>query len=555
MNAPAPVMLEQADGPKDPARNRSALQAWLAVTAIVLTSLLVTIAAMRHTSPTFDEITTGPGGARGFHTGTFDMMPDFPPVMQYLYGLPVYLSRPNYPAEVRTDTVPHRYVYAQQFMYDNGNDPERITFRTRLVASACAALLILLTFLFARAYFGTGAALLAASLVAFLPDVLAHGGIAYNDIAIAPAFLAALWAVDAGLRRPAAWRGILAGALVSLAVGIKHSALILGPVAIALILLETASRIQRRELRVWAPRFAIVLIAAALTGYLFQVLLYRGDFSLSYLRASTMAAQAHIESGHGVAAYLLGTMTREAPWYYYPVTFLYKTSVALHLLMLIALVGAIAAAPSMKWREVAASSLRAPVIALLLFGAVLLRANLVIGFRYALPLLPIICVLVAAGAMYVWRTASTIVRAMIVLLPAAAAASSLAYYPHFVAYTSEYNTEPELGYTVFVDSSLDWGQGLLALRDWMREENVESVYLSYFGSAVPAGYGIRYEPLISFFPLRPPPEPSAEKPRYVAISATNLVGLYFTQDVFAQFRRIQPYRVLGHSMFIYEVPE
>ncbi len=29
-----------------------------------------------------------------------------------------------------------------------------------------------------------------------------------------------------------------------------------------------------------------------------------------------------------------------------------------------------------------------------------------------------------------------------------------------------------------VDSNLDWGQGLLELRDWMEEHDVERVYLS-----------------------------------------------------------------------------
>ena len=28
------------------------------------------------------------GGARGYHAGSFDLMSDFPPLMQFLYGLP-----------------------------------------------------------------------------------------------------------------------------------------------------------------------------------------------------------------------------------------------------------------------------------------------------------------------------------------------------------------------------------------------------------------------------------------------------------------------------------
>ena len=114
---------------------------------------------------------------------------------------------------------------------------------------------------------------------------------------------------------------------------------------------------------------------------------------------------------------------------------------------------------------------------------------------------------------------------------------------------SEYVT---LGYSVFVDSSLDWGQGLLELRDFMREEGVDRVWLSYFGSALPEGYGIDYVPLPSFFPLLKTPAAGPE-PRFAAISATNLVGLYFGADPFGGLRNRPPYRVLGHTVFIYEV--
>jgi hypothetical protein len=518
---------------------------------IVLLSGGATMAAMRNTSPTFDEITTMTGGARGLHTGDFSMMPDFPPLMQYLYGLPVYLSRPAYPAEVRQDTTPNRYAYAREFLYQVGNDPERIVFLGRLVAALCVVTLVLVTFAFTRHYYGAGAALMAASLVAFLPDVLAHGGVAYNDLPVALAFLAAVWSLDSALRDPAPARGLAAGALVSLAVGVKHSGLVLGPVALVLLALELGVRWQRRELRAALPRLGAMIALAVLAGYLVQVALYRGDFTLAHLRVSTQAAQGHIQGGHGVAAYLLGQFWREAPWYFYPVAFLYKTSVALHILLVIALFGASRRLRSTRWTELWSAPARAPIVALILFSAVLLQANLTIGFRYALPALPLICILVAAGVAHVWQASSRLLRAAMVALIVWSAVSALAYYPHFLAYTSEYEGDPDRGYSVFVDSSLDWGQGLLALRRFMQDEGIDRIYLSYFGSASPAGYGIKYVPLPSFFPL-PEQKPAGEEPRFAAISATNLVGLY-VGDVFARLRQSEPYRVLGHTMFVYRV--
>src|SRR5690606_1042366 len=117
----------------------TAARARLILAAIVLVSCGTIVLAMRRTSPTFDEITTMAGGARGWHTGSFDMMENYPPLTQMLYGLPVALMKPNYPAEVRQDAVPNRYAYAQDFLYRTGNDPERVAFRARLVAAGFAA--------------------------------------------------------------------------------------------------------------------------------------------------------------------------------------------------------------------------------------------------------------------------------------------------------------------------------------------------------------------------------------------------------------------------------
>jgi hypothetical protein len=188
--------------------------AWL-LAAVCIISTVATVAAMRRTSPTFDEIVLFTAGARGFHNGgTFDLAPDHPPLMQYVYGLPVFLSQPNYPSEAGQDTRPvgYRYRYAAQTLYDSGNDPRKMTWLGRLPAAVFVLLLILATYSFTRRRFGTSAALIAAVLVAFLPDVLAHGGVAYNDLPLAFAYLLSVWALDDVIRAPTWQRGILAGA-------------------------------------------------------------------------------------------------------------------------------------------------------------------------------------------------------------------------------------------------------------------------------------------------------------------------------------------------------
>jgi hypothetical protein len=143
-------------------------------------------------------------------------------------------------------------------------------------------------------------------------------------------------------------------------------------------------------------------------------------------------------------------------------------------------------------------------------------------------------------------------RGLAVALVVLFGASSLSYYPFFLSYVSEYGPGRDRGDLVLLDSSLDWGQGLLALRDFMQQESIESVYLSYFGSADPAGYGIDYVPLASFFPLDARPAPPST-PQWAAISATNLHGIYLGGDVFADLLARTPERVLANTIFLYRL--
>ena len=80
----------------EPARTGASRLPMLLLILIALISTVATIAAMRRTSPTFDEVVLYTAGARGYNNGgTFDLAPDHPPLMQYIYGLPVYLAGPE----------------------------------------------------------------------------------------------------------------------------------------------------------------------------------------------------------------------------------------------------------------------------------------------------------------------------------------------------------------------------------------------------------------------------------------------------------------------------
>lgn len=536
---------------------RRGIELALLVALLVFTGTTIAL-AMRQTSTTFDEIVMMAGGARGYETGKWNIAPEHPPLTQYLYGLPIYLAQPSYPDESEVpastqDAMGYRYLYAQQFFWRSGNDPERLAFLGRLPAVLMALLLVAAVYGFARTSAGGAAGLLAALFVAFTPDVLAHGGVAYNDVPIAVAILAALWAGDRAIRDPGVARGLLAGALVAVALGIKNSAVALAPMLVILLILEL---VQRTNDRSWQRGILAAGGATLVAAYLTLVVVYRGDLTLEEYRYSLDFAFGHV-SGN-VPAYLLGTRAEGGFWYYFPVAFLFKTSAAFHVLGVVAAATlAYSARGTASGRAFARSPLRAPMVGVAVFAVLLLTARLNIGFRYALPVIPMLSVIVAAGVVRAWRIATPGLRALIVLAVAWTAVHPLSYYPHFLTYISEYGPGRDHNYRVLADSNVDWGQGLLALRDFMEAEGIDRVRLSYFGSALPDGYGIEYEPLLSFFPLRRlrPPSDSTAVPEWMAVSATNLAGVYFNNDPFRALRGIRPDHVVANSIYLYRMVE
>jgi predicted membrane-bound dolichyl-phosphate-mannose-protein mannosyltransferase len=534
-------------------------KAWWRSTRVLLALILLvsggaTMLAMRRTSTTFDEIVMIAGGARGYHSGQWTIAPEHPPFTQYMYGFLPFVAGVNYPDESTTPPevqaqMGYRYRYAQVFFWGTANNPERIAFLGRLPSMLCALLLATLAFVFVRRAYGDRAGLMAAAFVAFLPDLLAHGGVAYNDVPITLAYFFALWRIDEAVRKPSTARALGAGAAIGLALGIKNSAVALAPAAVLLLLAEG---VVRRTDRDWWKRVVPAVALTAVAVYLTLVLIYRGDFALKEYQYALSFVFKQVTTTRA-PSFLLGKVSTEGFWYYFPVAFLYKTSAGLHILLALSVIYFGSHVKSVQ--QLLRSPLRMPAIGALVFAALLLRSQLNIGFRYAMPLLPLIAVITAVGAAKIWESNWRQLRIVVTAASALLIVFPLTYYPNFLTYVSEYGPNRDRNYEVFADSSLDWGQGLLLLRDFMREHNVDRVYLSYFGSAWPAGYGIDYLPLFSFFQLpNPKPEPNRAPPRYAVISATNLTGTYFIGgDPFKQFREREPAYVLGHSLYVYEV--
>jgi hypothetical protein len=94
------------------------------------------------------------------------------------------------------------------------------------------------------------------------------------------------------------------------------------------------------------------------------------------------------------------------------------------------------------------------------------------------------------------------------------------------------------------------------LRNYLNKHDIESVYLSYFGTASPLAYDVP----CTLLPSRSVPIKTEElsvppKPGYYAISLTNLripvPG--HTSNYYGYFSEREPKARIGNSIYLYEV--
>jgi hypothetical protein len=191
----------------------------------------------------------------------------------------------------------------------------------------------------------------------------------------------------------------------------------------------------------------------------------------------------------------------------------------------------------------------------LLFFSVLGHKN--IGVRYILFAYPLMAVWIARlpGA---WRQCSErlmpVLRATVAVCCLWLALVVLLAWPDYLPFFNVPSGGPAAGHRHLLDSNLDWGQDLIALRDYTIDRHIESLDLAYAGWARPEYYGIRYRPFLG-----------EARGSHVAISANLLWGrMYFMNgsgywptnaQIFARFRNVPPDAILGHTIYVFRSPQ
>ncbi len=571
---------------------------WLILMCFCMLFMTQTILSLRDKSGTFDETAHLPAGYLHLRFGDYSFNPSHPPLVKMLAAVPLLFMEVKMPPEGERFTD---FRSAQRFLYEV-NDADRLLFLGRLAVLPLALLLGCIIFLWTKQLFGRAAASFALFLYSFEPNILAHAGLVNTDFGAACFIFLAIYAFHRLVHRVSPLHLLGAGLALGLAWLTKFSTLTLLPMLVVLgIGVSVVPHTIALQLCGLAPRQVtartgkLLLLGAVLVGmglvaygtiwaaYRFRYggsalpgQAYQGPWSqylpeqpaikqlILWMWEARALPEAYlygfltvIRSLNRDSVFLLGRLSVDGGgwWYYFIVTYMLKTPLPLLFLLLMA---PVALRPLWRKDPVAVLCLVVPVM--VYFGiASVSRLN--IGHRHILPIYPFLFVM--AGSLVPWlRRQRVLVGGVVGVIAAWYVVSSVATFPHYLAYFNELAGGPEHGYKYLVDSNLDWGQDLKGLKRYMDAQGIERVWLSYFGSARPEYYEIAYDYLPSYiiwdaqhvrddvfrFDILPPLRGT------VAISATNLHGVYFPSgktDYFAFYRNQTPIAKIGYSIFIY----
>ena len=511
---------------------------WLIAVLIAVLHGVMAVTAVNTKSPTFDEPQHLTAGYSYWVANDFRLDPENGNLPARWAALPLLWSHPNFVSlndrgwqradEGRT---------GHQFFYEVGNDPDQILGQARMMMSIFGAALCLLIFRCAREFFGVVGGLLAESVAAFDPNFLANSPLVASDVPAAFFFTAAVWTSWRLLQTISPATLTIAALSLSGLFLTKFSAPIVLPVVGMMSILQILSQRQisvrfgrfrieltRRLQKICAITASWIILAATVFFAIWLAFSFRysawtnndsthentkwhwnylvedgGTFegAVSFARTHHVLPEGYL---YGLAYVHKHQIDRSAfldnEWSivgfssFFPRAFIYKTPLSFLCLLALALYAVIASRRSWK-----IENLVHPLWAFgFVYGAFAVTAQLNIGHRHILPIYPALFIGCGAVVYLLRQNRRTIFIAAVAILFLWQIGESFAIRPNYLAYFNEVAGGPARGYEHLVDSSVDWGQDLPALKRWLDAHPAivdgKPLYLAYFGTADPCAYGI-----------------------------------------------------------------
>ncbi|MCL4858819.1 MAG: glycosyltransferase family 39 protein [Caldilineaceae bacterium] len=540
---------------------------WLLLVAGLAVMAAQLLVASPQKSAAFDEQYHLAAGYSYLRTGDARLATTHPPLMGLLAATAL-LGRDDValPLDHPAWAAGDRFLFSDIFLWEANANPHGLLVAARRPIMAVGLLLAVAIFFWARRMVGVAGGWMALLLVIFDPNLLGNARVVTTDLGLSCFLLLALWQLWRWLEQRSWINLVLAGLCAGLALSAKYTGLFVAPAMLLVALIyppaNPGDTLVRRLgglalmaaaalVMVWTLYgFAVGPVQLGELSVIAPAPFYWQQLYNTFFRIISLQGDRY--------DFFWGEAANHGWWYYFPVALAVKTPLPL---LILAAWGLWIAPRRVGWRR--SSVLWATP---LLFLALGLSGVLTIGYRHILPAIPflILSAAYAAPAGNPIRPAGQARRpaaVVVALLVLWHVAGSLRIFPHQESFFNELAGDWYHWSNLLVDSNLDWGQDLPALRTVMAERGINEVNLAYFGKAAPEAYGVAYRPLYGYLRFVEGPELSAynpytPEPGWYAISATSLrLGLHQadTVDLYAFFRPRRPDARAGYSIYLYHI--
>ncbi len=504
-------------------------------------------------SLTVDEPSHIISGLNAWRNGEFKQHDDNPPLLR------LWLTLPVRDAEWQFEKIHDHAVTGIR------PDPEALAWRVRGMNALLGLAMGAVLWLAVRQFYSEGAANVALALYAFSPAMVGNFSMATHDGAATLLTFAVAWQLIRWRRDPSRRRTVLFGVLLGVHLMAKFSALPTFALAmgLALVLKPEGWSLRPREWN-WGKALALAGVAFLVVwgSYFFHVSrveLRDGRMTMNFpnypealvrevpvrMNATLYVPVAEMATGvmnmihnsrYGYPSYLLGEYYFAGRPAFFPTVMVLKWPTTI--LLLAAGTGALA----LLQRRALPRGVGLMLLFPALYFALAMISNMNFGDRHILPVYPFLLMLAAST----WQRAKQkrlLAMALLAVL-ALQAADALRYAPDYLSYFNPF-VRSETAWQLLGDSNVDWGQGLLALREYERTHRAESIHVAYQSSLH-----------LSVYALRSRRFAESERPTGTVVVSAALLNGYWIDDHDA-YRWVLAYprkAILNHTLHVFEVP-
>lgn len=501
----------------------------LAALLLLLMGLLAGGAALRE-SITVDEVAHIGAGVSYLQKLDLRMNLEHPPLAKALAAIPLVLSGVHADYSDLSWRVSNHGIGGMLGEWRWGhsvallwNNPRSTVFWARVPMLLLTLVLGILVYRYASEMGGRWGGLLCVAAFATTPTFLVFGPLVLTDVPIAFACLLTMWSFASLWQTPNRRAAVIFGLMLGAAFLTKFSSGLLLFCFLAFRLILRVAPLPempkgREELRVWrrvrGRYMRRGILVAALTVYVvYFILSWReptdwldmlGHSTASlFLRRMLMPAYLYLRGliffafASSRPAFLLGHSYEHGVWFYFPVVFVLKSTLAF-LLMLI-----LAVPIALIWRSRRGDASvipggtrfhwRAVWVFLVVISGFCMLSRMTISIRhFTIPILLMILLLAPLPSILGrlsangWRGAR-VASAAYVLLAIISLAAVVHAYPYYFPFLNSLSFGSPAHHLV-TDSNLDWNQALLEVNEYVERHGLDQVLIDEYGLNDPTVY-------------------------------------------------------------------